>query len=154
MATTIMRDSETMDSPLTKGWRQWLSAWCAAITIFGLVLTGAVHPATDGPARALLAIMGNVELSTFDRPLRFTVGLMGAVTLGWGLTLAVTIPAIERLTDSDRHRAWRAMLAVVMIWFAADSGISVATGFTLNAVSNLLFVVAFVVPLVLGRALR
>ena len=120
--------------------------WCAAVGLFGLVLTGAAFESTDGVARAVLTVMGQAA-PTFDPPLRFAVALMGAVTLGWGMTLAIAMRALHQIPAAQAAPIWRALTAAVVIWFVVDSTVSVATGFALNAVSNAAFLVAYLVAM-------
>lgn len=134
-------------------WKTWLTIWCGAIVVFGAVLLGAALPATDAMARACLALMSDApfDQALFDAPaFRFAVALLGAVTLGWGLTML----AVVRAGAAEASR-WRAVTAAVLIWYAVDSIASVASGFALNAVSNTLFLAAFLVAVigsgVLGR---
>jgi hypothetical protein len=134
-------------------WRSWLTIWCAAVGLFGLVLTGAAFESTDGVARALMTVMGPVA-PVFDAPLRFSVALMGAVTLGWGLTLAITIRALDHVPTAQAAPLWRALTGAVVIWFVVDSAVSIVTGFALNAASNAAFLLAYLIPVLASGALR
>ena len=109
--------------------------WCGGVIVFGGVLAAGAFAPTDAPAMALLRLFGgHPPLLTTE--LRFAVGLMGAVSLGWGATLmavAATTPAIApEVVDA----LWRRVTWAVVAWFVVDSAISVATGFWPNAVSN------------------
>lgn len=136
---------------MSEFWKTWLTIWCGAVIVFGAVLVGAASPATDAIARAALAFMsdGPFDTSLFDAPaFRFAVALLGAVTLGWGSTVL----AVVRAGRQDAA-LWRAVTAAVVIWYAVDSAASIATGFALNAVSNTLFLAAFVVALLASGAI-
>ena len=122
--------------------RRWLAAWCWAVMVFGVVIAGAASPTTEAAARALLEWQGGRPV-VFDAPSRFALGLLGAVTLGWGATLLATVRAGDRLGPAG----WRGVAGAVALWFAVDSLLSVATGFALNVASNLVFFAGFVLAL-------
>ena len=67
--------------------RNWLDIWCFLVVLFGAVLAGAAWPQTDEPAYRLLSFLNPTVHDTLNDTERFAVGLMGAVTIGWGLTL-------------------------------------------------------------------
>lgn len=130
---------------MTNFWRRWLAVWCIAAGLFGAVLTGAAFPATDGPARALLAFQNPAADATMTAALRFSVALMGAVTLGWAVTIWAAIVAADRLGAQGRP-VWGWLVMSVVGWFVIDSGLSIATGFALNTVSNAVLLVGFLWP--------
>lgn len=131
---------------MTAFWKAWLASWCWIVVVFGAVLTGAASEVTDGPTRLLIAVMNPSIPPQLDPLHRFAIGLMGAVTLGWGLTLRVAIAAAHRLGDAAGP-AWRGLATAVLIWFAIDSMISIATGLALNAVSNAVLTIGLLIPL-------
>lgn len=137
---------------MTSFWRNWLTIWSGAVALFGLILCGAAFEATDGVARTLLAAMGDAQ-PEFDRPLRFAVGLMGAVTFGWGMTLHVAFGAAHRLAPDQARPVWAALTIVTLIWYVVDSAVSIAAGFALNAVSNTVFVIAYLIPVLASGVL-
>ncbi len=123
-----------MSAQRAMGW------WCAGVVVFGLVLAGAAFAATDGPAWRLLERFGGTAVVP-SAPLRFAVGLMGAVTIGWGASLwAMTSVS---LADDERVLLWERVGWAVLAWFAIDSTISIATGFWPNAVSNTVLIGVF-----------
>ena len=132
-------------------WRNWLTVWCWVVVLFGVVLAGAGLPATDGVARTLMRVIGGRD-AAFDAPLRFSTALMGCVTAGWGLTMLPAFRAAHALSEGAAP-VWRGLLLGVAVWFVADSALSIATGFGLNAVSNTLLFAALLVPLVRTRVL-
>ena len=123
-----------------------------AVVAFGAVLCGAGFAATDAPSRWLLASMGG-EPVAMTAPLRFAVGLMGAVTLGWGCAMLAAFRAAAMLGERAAP-VWRGLAAGMVGWFAIDSALSVATGFALNAASNAVFLLAFLLPLARTGVLR
>lgn len=134
-------------------WRNWLTAWSVVVVIFGLVLAGAGLEPTDGVAEALLSIMGPSGGFEWTPHLRFATALMGAVTMGWGLTFFAVFGAANRLGD-PAGPVWRLLTLALVVWFVIDSVLSVATGFWLNAVSNAGLLTGYLVPVLASGVLR
>jgi hypothetical protein len=138
---------------MTGLWKTWIALWCWGVIIFGAVLATAGLPATEGIAGLAFSVIGGAEVGPgyFDPPgMRFSVALMGAVTLGWGFTILFLLPAIH----AAGAPAWRGLVAAMLIWFVIDSAFSVMTGFALNAVSNTVLVILLLVPLLASGALK
>lgn len=134
-------------------WRGWLNVWGWVVIVFGLVLAGGGLDPTDGPVEILYGILGSGAAFDWTPHLRFSVALMGAVTMGWGLTFLATFMAAHRLGDQAAP-VWRLATGGVLVWFVVDSALSVATGFWLNAVSNTGLLIGYLVPLLATGALR
>ena len=130
---------------MTAFWRNWLKVWCAAVLLFGVLLAGAAFEPTSGPTRFVLRLLGGPPDLAFDQTHRFGMALLGAVTIGWAITLFATIDAALRLGPAGRP-VWRTLTIAVVAWYVIDSGLSIATGYGLNALSNTLFLVAFLIP--------
>lgn len=139
---------------MSKVWQNWLSAWAVFVTLFGLVLAGGAFAATDGLISMLFTLFGNPLPADLDPHHRFAIGLMGAVTMGWGLTYFGAFKALFALDKVTAAPIWRYLLMVSLVWYVIDSAISIATGFLMNAVSNTLLIVLFLIPLVKSGALR
>ena len=131
---------------MTMFWRKWLVGWCWAVVAFGALLTLGAFDATKGVVEELFGIMSPDATLNFDATMRFSVGLMGAVSLGWGLTLLAAVRQ-ALLLGPDARPLWSGILASVLVWYVIDGSISVATGFALNAVSNTLLLVGLLLPL-------
>jgi len=138
---------------MTIFWRNWLSAWCWGVALFGLVLAGAGLEAPSGPPRLIFGLLNGPNSPVLNAQMRFSVALMGAVTLGWALTLRVALGAAHALGDRARP-TWRGITVSLLVWYVVDSSLSVATGFGLNAVSNTVIVAAFLLPILRGGVLR
>ena len=123
-------------------YRKLMMLWCGAVVLFGSVLMGAGFASTDRPTRALFDILSDAA-PVFDAPLRFSVGLMGAVTFGWGLSLLAVTSVLHLLDPATARLLWMRLALACGTWYLVDSTISVATGFGLNAVSNTVFMAAF-----------
>lgn len=132
---------------------QWLRLWCLAVMLFGVVLMTGAFPATDALVRWLLSLLGG-EPVQMTPALRFAMALMGAVTLGWGLTLRAALSVLERSGPAVAADGWRGLTVAVTAWFVIDSLLSITTGFALNVVPNTLFILAWLVPLWSGGLLR
>ncbi len=133
-------------------WKTWLDAWVAVVVIFGLVLAGGGLDATDGAVETLLGVLGGTQIE-WTAPLRFSVALMGAVSVGWGFTFAAAFMAARRLGDVAAP-VWRMITVAVAVWFVIDGALSIATGFALNVASNIVLLVGYLVPVLASGALR
>jgi pheromone shutdown protein TraB len=134
-------------------WKTWINLWCWGVILFGAVLAAGAFPATDGMVRMLYGILGSSPLPAdfLDAPgHRFSVALMGAVTLGWGLTILFLLPAIQAAGPS----AWRGLTAALVIWFVIDGALSAATGFALNILPNTALAIAYFIPVLTSGALK
>lgn len=120
-----------------------LMIWSGAVALFGLVLVGGGFAPTAAATRTLLTIMGGGTALEMTAPLRFAVGLMGAVTLGWGLSLLAIASVSHRLDPAVARTLWHRIAIGFGIWYVVDCIISIATGFALNALSNTLILAAF-----------
>ena len=134
-------------------WKTWITIWCWGVIVFGAVLALGAFPATDGIVRMLYGLLSSSPLPAdfLEAPgHRFSVALMGAVTLGWGLTILFLLPAIHAAGAS----AWRGLTAALVIWFVIDGALSAATGFALNTLPNTPLAIAYLVPLLASGVLK
>lgn len=134
-------------------WKTWLYLWCLAGFALGVVLALAAFPATDAPARIIFSSMGapNGGAGWFASDmLRFAIGLQGSILIGWIITIFGLLRAGDRIGAS----AWRWVTVAVLIWFVIDSTISVSTNMTPNAVSNLAFLILYLIPIGASGVLR
>jgi subtilisin family serine protease len=134
---------------MTPFWQKALSLWSGFIVLFGLVLAGAGFAATDGIALAIFDLFGASDFAP-DSLHRFSIGLMGAVTMGWGATYYVTFQALHQLPAHAAAPLWRLVTAGALAWYVIDCVISVATGIAFNAVSNTALIAAYL--LITGSA--
>lgn len=133
-------------------WSRWLIGVTLGVIGFGALLMGAAFPGLDGPTLALLTLL-NGQAPQFNDTLRFSTGLMGAVSFGWGVTLFVVVRAA--LTNAELGaRLWRPLTLGLVAWFIPDCIISVSTGFALNVVTNLVVLTAWIIPLQVCGLLR
>lgn len=138
---------------MTNFWANWLKIWCWGVLAFGMLLVTAAIPPIDGAIRALFAILSdNVEIAaSFDLPaVKFGLGLQGAITMGWAITMFAAMSAAHALGAT----IWRTLAQGIVVWYLVDSTISVSTGFALNAGSNTVLLVLFLIPVLASGVLH
>jgi hypothetical protein len=125
----------------------WLKFASTVIIGFGLAVALAAHPATSG----LIYPLTDLIIWPFDGTQNLTApetrlmnAITGGVMAGWGIMLW-TMSAHG--FQSDPALARRAILTSIITWFTIDSSASIAAGAPVNALLNLSFLLAFVVPL-------
>ncbi|MDO9338656.1 MAG: hypothetical protein Q7T61_19865 [Caulobacter sp.] len=138
---------------MSRFWQNWLSAWCLAVAVFGVLLALGAFPATDGLVRWLLGRLGGSGDVEMTQPLRFALAVMGPLSIGWALTLLAVFRAAVLLGERGRP-TWRMVTAAVVGWYVLDSGLSVATGHGLNVVPNTLLLATFLLPILRSGVLR
>lgn len=130
---------------MTGFWRSWMQAWCWMTVGFGVVFALVAFPATEGPARMFydLIYWPLDGQAVFSEDTRLSAALLGAVMIGW----AIAIFGLVEAADAVGASAWRWLTASITTWFVIDSTISVASGVALNALSNSVFLVTFLIPI-------
>lgn len=139
---------------MTDFWKNWLRLWAVGVVVFGVVLASGAFAATDAAVRPIFELLGQPFPAQPDAHHRFSLGLMGAVSIGWGATLIGVCNAAFKLSGEAAAPFWRALLWSTIIWYVIDGHISYATGFALNTVSNTMLLVLLLVPLLKTGALR
>jgi hypothetical protein len=138
---------------MTGFWKLWMTLWCWCVVLFGVALAAAGIPALEGPMVALYRFLsgGATGPDVFVPPgARFSVALMGAVSIGWGLSLFPLVSAAQKLGAP----VWRALTFAVLSWFVIDSFLSWSNGFALNAASNTLLLLGYLIPVLATGALN
>ena len=134
-------------------WRNWLTVWCWGGGVFGAVLVGGGLEATSGPTRLIFASLNGSMPLDLTAQMRFSLAVMGAVTIGWSLTLAAAVKAAILLGERGRP-IWRLLVGGVAAWFVIDTPMSIATGYGLNAIPNLVLLTTFLLPVIRAGVLR
>jgi len=122
------------------------------VVAFGALLAAGAIPGIDAPARALFILFSGdpATADVYAHPaVRFGLGLQGALTIGWGLTMLALVR-----TPSIGVSQWRALSVALFAWFVIDSAISISTGFWLNAISNTGLLVAYLIPVLASGVLK
>ena len=131
---------------MTGVWRTWMTIWCWAVIGLGVLLTGAAFEATSGPTRLLFAVLNGPEPLELSSQMRFSEAVLGAVTLGWGVTLLAAVQGANLLGESGQP-VWRGITASVVVWWGLDCALSIATGYAMNTVPNTVFLATFLLPI-------
>ena len=125
---------------------KWLNLWCWGVGAFGLLLAGYAFAPTEGFTRLFFDLLGQPIPDDPGQHLRFAMGLRGCITIGWAITFAAAFKGAAHLTGPAAQGVWRTLALAVIVWFVIDSGVSIATGFWRNAVSNTVLVLLYFVP--------
>lgn len=128
-------------------WRTWLILWAWSVIVFGIVIAGGAFEATSGPISAIYDLLQGPAPISNDPALRFSLGVMGGVSIGWGVTGLFAILAAIKLGDKGQP-VWNAVTLGLIAWFISDSALSIATGYGLNVVPNILLLGGYLIPLV------
>lgn len=72
---------------MTGLWKKWMIVWCLSVGGFGALITLGAIEATSAPRLQLLAFLGGDKELVMTPHLRFSLAVMGPVTLGWSLAL-------------------------------------------------------------------
>ena len=135
-------------------YQKWLTLWCWAVGLFGIVLAGGAFASTSGPLELVFAALGHPGEFDPDAVTRFAFALMGAVTFGWALTLYAAFIAANMLDGARAARVWKLILRAAFLWYILDSTLSIATGFAANAASNTLIMALLLVPVYKSGVLK
>ena len=128
-------------------WRIWLVVWAWSVILFGAVIAGGAFASTSGPISLIYDSLQGPGPITNDPALRFSLGVMGGVSVGWGLTALLIIQAALKLGDQAQP-LWNALLYGLLAWFVSDSTLSVMTGYGLNVVPNIALLAGYIIPMV------
>ena len=132
-------------------WKIWLDIWCLATIIFGGVLVGASIPGFESGTKTLITLLNPVNVPVFNETERFAFGLIGAITMGWGVTFFYFFRAAH--ASNIGNKMYRQSFVVIIIWNLIDGYISYRTGFTHNIVANLLLSLGVTIPLYMSGKL-
>jgi len=112
---------------------------------FGAVIALASMPATSGPTLLLAdLVLGQTDGDQIITPAsRLLSAILGGVMVGFGTMLLVLV---AKLYPREPQVVRTVILSGVWVWFAVDSVASVAAGAPVNALLNVGFLMAFIVP--------
>jgi hypothetical protein len=127
-------------------WWYWLVIVTCGLTIFGLSLV--ILPDFMHSVFNAIFFSTSQAQTTFSEVansyMKFLYGVLGAVLIGWSMTLFFILAGPFRRGQSE---AWYTITGSILIWFMLDTPFSLSTGFWQNAVLNTMFFVFFVIPL-------
>lgn len=133
---------------MTNFWRNWMLAWCFAVGLFGVVLAAGGLEIADGVTHFVFSLLNKPEEFNLTPHLRFSLSVLGAVTIGWSVSLWAAINAANQLGKQSGRSTWILVTVSVLSWYVIDSTLSVATGFWLNTIPNTIFAAAFLFVLI------
>ena len=134
-------------------WRAYFGVFCISLVLFGAVLSAAAFAPTSGPVSLLMTLLSGGTAANFEPALRFSLGLMGAITIGW----AVMNYGVMRLAftlGTQARPLWDAITAGLISWYVIDGICSIATGFALNLIPNTALAAMYLVGLTQSGALK
>ncbi|MCA3692430.1 hypothetical protein [Aquidulcibacter sp.] len=134
-------------------WRRWVIGWCYLVLALGLVFTGSAWPQTDAAVRLFYDVIywpldGQ---SGWHESLRLTAAILGAVMMGWALTL---LTLVQTALKHPQLSLWRPMTGAILVWWVVDSSISVALNTPGNALSNTGFLLLYLIPVLASGVLK
>lgn len=132
-------------------WIKWLKGWSLFTIAFGAVFAVMDLGVLGTPARlftdiAFLRMPGAAPLAVGKEGF-LMAGIMGAVMMGWGLYVYLTV---ETMARADAGQLRRALLGAFTLWFLVDQAASWRMGAIGNMVSNVALYAVFVLPFVMA----
>lgn len=128
-------------------WVNWLLVVSLGVAVFGVLLV--VAPSLARWGFSLMVFGDGRRMDQFDETALHYISLahavLGAVMVGWGLSLAFVV---RGLLAEGSDLGWRIIAISVAVWFALDTGYSLWSGFWQNSILNLALLALFAVPLV------
>lgn len=128
-------------------WINCLKGASLVVIGFGLMVAAAAHPASAG----LTMFFADLLIWPFDgnpadpdQITQLISAIGGGVMAGWGIILWMTV---TQVMPSAPDVGRRMILISIVTWFIIDSTGSLMSGVPLNVAGNVLFLIAFVVPL-------
>lgn len=138
---------------MTGLYRNWLNIWCVAMIASGFIFVLAAVPATDIFARLFYDLVywpldGQSGFSNAARP---TIAILGAVFLAF----AILVQGVAKIAlDNPASPLWRVLTTSVVVWWVVDSVASVICGIPVNALTNTILLVTFLVPIMGSGVLK
>jgi hypothetical protein len=143
-----MQYTQQEGKPMLGFWRNWITGWCLAVGMFGIILAGGGLEVTSGPSRIIFDLLNGPGELELDPHMRFSLAVLGAVSIGWSLTLLAAVQALNLIDKQLGKPIWVLVIASVMSWYVIDSILSIATGFGLNTIPNTVLMAGFLIPVI------
>jgi len=134
-------------------WRQWLAVWCYLVLGLGVIFAGSAWPQTDAAVRLFYDVIywpldGQ---SGWHESLRLTAAILGAVMMGWALTLLTLVQAALKQPNLS---LWRPMTGAILVWWGVDCSIYIALNTPGNAISNTGLLLLYLIPVFASGVLK
>jgi hypothetical protein len=130
----------------------WLDTWCLAVIIFGSVLVGASIAGFENGTKTFTTLLNPIDATVFKEIERFAFVLIGAITMGWGVTFFYFFCVAHASIIGNRK--YHQSFVVMIIWNLIGGYVSYRTGFAPNIAYNLLLSLGMVIPLYMSGKLR
>jgi hypothetical protein len=134
-------------------WRAYFGIFCLSLVLFGAVLSAGAFAPSSGPVALLMTLLSGGEAIAFTPALRFSLGLMGAITIGWAVMIYGVMRVAFTLGGQGRP-LWDAITSGLIAWYVIDGICSIATGFALNIIPNTALAAMYLVGLTQSGALK
>jgi hypothetical protein len=129
-------------------WRRWLIVVMGGVMLYGLCLI--LFPQTMHHFFNILFFGSSESIEHTDpEVITLVYGVLGAVLIGWMVTLLATLLLIPA---THQHITWQILALAIGVWFVTDTGFSLYTGFVAHALFNTGFLILFAIPL--GNIIR
>jgi hypothetical protein len=135
-------------------YKNWMRLWAWGVVLFGAAIALFAFVPTEGPMRIFFDLLGKPIPAAPDEHFRFAMGLMGCISVGWGMTYLAAFEAGHQLTGAAATKLWRGIFLSAAVWYVIDSYVSIHTGFWRNAISNSVLAVLFLIPMLKSGVLR
>jgi hypothetical protein len=139
---------------MSQFYQTWIKLVIWGIWAFGAILALHAFPATELPSKLFYELIQRPVPEEPGNHFRFAMGLMGCISMGWGLTMFVFLKATLLLEPAQAREVWRGFLFAVLFWYITDNIASIYTGYPLNAISNTVLILLFIIPLWKSGVLR
>jgi hypothetical protein len=135
-------------------WQTWMKLWCLAGAFFGLILAGVAFDATNTLSHLFFVFLDGPGGPLLDENTEIGLIVLGAVMIGWILTLWTAMHAANQLTPEAAQPIWYMLVGAMTCWFIIDSSLSVHSGYWRNTLPNILFFVTFLIPVFRSGVLK
>lgn len=141
-----LRMEPSQPSPRAGLWDRLLLLVVGGVTVYalGLVLFGLVLGDQVFGRLGFGLDDGEIVGETQREYIQLVYGILGAVIVGWMLTIGAIVVGPLRRRESW---AWWAVVTASAVWFVLDTGLSLILGFVGHALFNVGFAIALAVPL-------
>lgn len=127
-------------------WWRWLVAVNLGVLAFGISMV--LLPGLTQKLFNLLMFSSSEGNPAFGQAavayITFLSAVLGATMFGWGMALLYALLGPFRRGEAE---GWRLVAVSLVAWFIPDTAYSLWSGFWQNAVLNLVFAIAFAIPL-------